>query len=104
MLSDFFVVFQQNSVLCFIMKICDPKIGASYSALLFCASQLGFSLSESLFLLLLNYFPYQVLVFTGWIFGIIYLILIKRRLITLQYYEIASWKVRDGDHESTELK
>ena len=66
------------------MSISDPAIGATYTALLICAFELGYALSETLSLLLLNYIPYLYLAFGGFLLGIIYLYFLHKPLINLQ--------------------
>jgi len=65
------------------MRISDPKIGGTYTALLICAFELGFALSETLSLFLLNYIPYLYLVLVGYILGLNYLLILHEPLMYL---------------------
>ena len=65
------------------MRISDPIVGGTYATMLTSITSFGQYVSYAGALFLLDFVPYKILVIFGWIYALIYIAIMKEKLIDL---------------------
>ncbi|KAM3142333.1 hypothetical protein pb186bvf_005490 [Paramecium bursaria] len=77
----------------FILRISDPIVGGTYATMLTSITSFGQYVSYAGALFLLDFVPYKILVIFGWIYALIYIAIMKEKLIDLQFKDLSSWRI-----------